>query len=498
MRVLVTGGTGVVGRPAIKHLIGRGHQVRLLSRNAERDAQDWDHGVEPFPAQVGDAGSLKGAADGCDAVLHMAGIASEDPPETTFDSVNVGGTRNVLAEAERAGVRRFVFVSSLGAERGQSGYHRSKLESEGLVRGFSKSWLILRPGNVYGPGDEVISLLLKMVRTLPAVPVVGGGDQPFQPIWSDDLGIALARAVDDEKHAGEVLELAGNDIITNEELLDRLSAVTGKKPLRVPLPGKVATAGAEAAEALGMDLPIHPAQFVMLSEGSVISPGGVNALTEVFGVEPTSLDDGLAALADSQPEAMPSEGSGDLRLHRYWVDISGSQHDAESLLRLVRSEFGTLADDDLMKVGVEPGSAAELDEGATLTLAIPFRGNVQVRVEEVHPREVTAMTLEGHPLAGVVRFQAEDVDRDAGGVRFEVRTYARAGNLLDRAVTATFGAPMKHQAWVSLLDAVVERSGGTSSDGPDTSQEVLEGAEAAELEEWAEELVRRRRQKEES
>jgi nucleoside-diphosphate-sugar epimerase len=110
--------------------------------------------------------------------------------------VNVDGTRNMLRETERAGVGRFIYVSSLGADTGKSDYHRSKLGGESLVKEFRGGWIILRPGNVYGPGDEVVSLLLKMVRTLPAIPVIDGGDDPFDPVWVDDLAGAIASAVE--------------------------------------------------------------------------------------------------------------------------------------------------------------------------------------------------------------------------------------------------------------------------------------------------------------
>ena len=72
------------------------------------------------------------------------------PPEQTFARINVEGTRNVLQEARRAGVRRLVYMSSLGAERGQSAYHQSKFRGEEAVRSFAGEWTILRPGNVYG------------------------------------------------------------------------------------------------------------------------------------------------------------------------------------------------------------------------------------------------------------------------------------------------------------------------------------------------------------
>jgi len=110
MKVLVTGGTGVVGEAAVAALLERGHEVRVLSRHAAHDARAWPHGVEPFEGSVTDWESVQGSADGCDAVLHLVAIVDEHPPEATFETVNVGGTRVMASEAERAGVRRFVYV----------------------------------------------------------------------------------------------------------------------------------------------------------------------------------------------------------------------------------------------------------------------------------------------------------------------------------------------------------------------------------------------------
>src|SRR6185503_5792161 len=118
--VLVTGGTGVVGQAAVTGVLRRGHRVRLLSRNAVTDVEQWGSSVEPWPASVSEPEKLHGAADGVGVVLHVAGVVAEDPPESTFQSVNVDGTKNIIREAERAGAGRFIHVSSLGADRGKS------------------------------------------------------------------------------------------------------------------------------------------------------------------------------------------------------------------------------------------------------------------------------------------------------------------------------------------------------------------------------------------
>lgn len=492
MRVLVTGGTGVVGKPAVDELLARGHTVRLLSRNADRDARQWAAGVEPFPASVGEREAMRGAADGCDAVLHVAGIVAEDPPEVTFARVNVEGTRWLVEEAERAGARRFVYLSSLGADTGTSGYHRSKLAAEGEARKFGGSWVILRPGNVYGPGDEVISLLLKMVRALPVVPVIGNGDHPFQPVWAGDLAKAAALAVERED-TGAVHLLAGPERTSMNQVLDLLAEITGKSPTRVPVPDALAAFGTEAMERLGIEtLPVTRDQITMLTEGNVIDPPAENALTTVYGVQPTPLAEGLATLADSLPEQLPREGVGELHRQRYWADIQGSRLSAAELIAVVRREFSTLTPDGTLQVGTEPGSGSRVEFGETITLDIPLRGTMQVRVERVTEEAFTMATLGGHHLAGVIRFQARE--HEGGRVRFEIVSFTRASNWLDWVGRTLIGKPIQQATWRNTVEAVVARSGGTAPDGVRVEEDTVEDTER--IEQWAEEVVMRRKREE--
>jgi uncharacterized protein YbjT (DUF2867 family) len=490
MKVLVTGGTGVVGRAAVDQLLLAGHQVRLLSRHAASDARRWPGGVEPFDADVAEPASLAGAAEGCGAVLHVAGIVAEHPPETTFDRVNVQGTHNLVREAARAGLDRFVYVSSLGAERGTSAYHRSKRAAEDVVRNaFPGRWLVVRPGNVYGPGDEVISLLLKMVRTLPVVPVVGG-DRPFQPVWADDVGKALAMAVNFDGRWNQDLDLAGPETTTVRELLDMMEKITDRHPVRVPVPDFLARTGAAAAERLGVEIPVTTDQLVMQGEENLVPEGRPNALTEVFRIDPIPLFEGLVKLSDAVPETLPDQGVGSLRRERFWADIRGSKLGPEQVLLLVREEFHTLTDDRLMEVAPEPSPPPEMKPGAVLTLAVPARGHVQVRVEEVTPRAVTAVTLDGHFFAGVVRFLADQPN--PGVVRFEVRAYVRAADLPHLLAMRIVGRALQAATWSSVVEEVVRRSGGEAPEGVQQRDEALDDEDAAEVQRWAEEMVRRR------
>lgn len=492
MRVLVTGGTGVVGKPVVDRLVEHGHTVLLFSREADREVAQWSGGVEARPGSVADETAVRGAAQGCEAVLHLVGIVEEDPPEVTFQRVNVQGTRNLVEEANRAGVRRFVYVSSLGAETGQSDYHRSKRAAEDIVRQeFAGDWLICRPGNVYGPGDQVVSLMLKIVRVLPVVPTVGDGEQEFQPIWVEDLAEALARAVERDELSRETLDLAGAERTTTNDLIRRFAELTDTNPGRLPIPEWLAGAGARAAELFGAHLPINADQITMLQEGNVIGPGRSNALVEVFGIAPTPLSEGLAKLVDNLPEQLPSEGVGRLHRERFWADIHGSRLSPEEILLGVREQFQSLPPKALAEVGAEPRSPTMLEEGATLTLAVPLRGHVQVRVEEVTPRAVTSVTVEGHFFAGAIRFLTDEPE--PGVVRFEVRAYTRAADQLDRLAVRTVGKVAQSQTWSTVVEEVVRRSGGNAPEGVQSEDEVVSAEEARGVDEWVEALVMKRR-----
>jgi uncharacterized protein YbjT (DUF2867 family) len=478
MRVLLTGGTGLIGRATIDVLLRHGHEASVLARNAAAGPRE--SGVTTFAGSVTDPASLAGVADRCDAVVHVTGIVREDLPHATFQRVNVEGTRNVVREAARAGVRRFVYISSLGANRGSSDYHRSKRAGEEITREFSGEWVIVRPGNVYGPGDDVISKLLEWVRTSPVVPVLGSGEDVFQPIWSGDVAAALVAILEREDMAGRVLEIAGPDRTTLNQLLDLMVSITGRTPVRIPIPVTAASAGISAAAALGVELPVNDSQLRMLLERNVITDDSENALTSVLGLVGTPLESGLRALADSTPAQLPSVGFGPMQQRTFRAETGASEMTAEQLITKLRLEFGRL-----MPGTVEPrpeqGTATRLREGATLTLGLPLRGHIQVRVADVAPTEVTLLTLRGHPLAGAVRFRAS---RTGGLLRFEVQVYERAASATDFALMALGGSFLQARTWEELVGAVIRLAGGTASDEVRSESAMLSSEQAARVEQW--------------
>jgi NADH dehydrogenase len=482
MKILVTGGTGVIGEGVIPELLRRGHGVRLLSRHAEEDAAQWE-GVEAFDGDV--AKPPAGVAEGCDVVLHIAGIVKEHPPEVTFESVNVRGTRHMLEEAKRAKVQRFVFVSSLGADVGASDYHRSKLDAEQWVQRSGLAWTIVRPGNVYGPGDQVISTILKMVRTLPVVPMIDDGHQEFQPIWYKDLARFLAAVLERDDTRGATLEAAGTEITSMNDLIERFAAITDRSPIRLPVPMSLASLTTKLA-GLAIELPVDDVKLTMLQEKNVLR--GQNALA-LMNVTPTPLDRGLRELADALPEQLPEEGVGSLQHKRYWADIHGSRFTPATLMTLFRERVNEIMP---IEFAAEPGAPESAAQGETLTGSLPLRGNFQVRVEVADPTHTVFATLEGHPLAGIVEFTTSS---EGTALRFAIDVTARPSNVFDWVAAKTVGDRAQTANWRAVVQRMIDASGGTS-DGVHQEVETLDDEAAQQAESRAKDIVQERKRDE--
>jgi uncharacterized protein YbjT (DUF2867 family) len=487
VQILMTGGTGLIGSPAIAALLRRSANVRLYSRSASQTISTWPQGVTAIDGDIADAEALERAMQGCQVVLHLAGAVTERDG-ASFEAVNVEGTRHAVAAASSAGVSRFVYVSSLGAERGKSPYHESKRRAEEVARGFSGEWVVLRPGNIYGPGDDVISILLKMVRVAPAVPAINGGAQEFEPMWVEDFAEVLARSIDHPGIAGRCIDLAGPERTSMNDLIGRLSKLTDRAPARLATPGALAVLGARVAHLLGMRAPLDAGQITMLEEGNCLTTAD-NPLETVFGVSPTKLDEGLKRLADTTPEQRIDEGYGSLIRRHVWVDIEGSSLAADALFEQFRSRFSEMTPLHV-EVGVEPSSDVELRFGGTLTMHLPLRGNVQVRVVELERDRLTLATLDGHPLAGVVNFRVED--HGPHGLSFHVDVHDRPSTIVDWFAMSTVGGALQLATWRATLEHVVEASGGKAPDGVKDDTERVEGAERDRIEAWADSLIENR------
>jgi NADH dehydrogenase len=141
----------------------------------------------------------------------------------------------------------------------------------------------------------------------------------------------------------------------------------------------------------------------------------------------------------------------------------------------------------------EPGTRGVIEEGESVTLALPMRGNVQVRVAELKPTQCTLLTLEGHPLAGAVRFACIP---QRSAVRFQVEVYDRPANVLDLIAMRTIGDRLQDSTWQQVVENVVAHSGGQAPAGVKHLSQSLDEAEAATIERWLDDVAVRRKRAE--
>jgi NADH dehydrogenase len=467
-------------RATIDGLVRREHDVRLFSPDADEAAMEWLAHVEPWV----DAGCdlPLGLLEGCRAVLLLRTSVADGPAARGARALQ--RVRRLVATASGAGVDRVVYVAGTRARHAEAA---ALPDEEALVRQ-AAAWLILRAPSLYGPGDPVIARHLTAVRNLPAVPVIGGGCA-IRPIWFEDLAAAAAGSVEGPpEELRRVVTLAGPDTVTSGDLYRRLTALTGRRPLRLPLPALAAFGAGFLPRRARRPASMARAIAAFAGRRTLPSDDAVAALARLARVAPMRLSDGLARLAIDEDEQLPEEGVGGLEVKHFWADIRAPRLDARELMRRFRTRLTEVMP---IAFGVEPGSPQTLVvRGATLTARLPLRGHAQVRVEEASDRRVTFATLQGHPLAGVVRFESSPIE---GGVRFSVTTCDRASNAFDWLTLALGGGGGQDANWRVVVSNMVEQSGGQAPDGVRSDVRTVTGAPAARLNTQIRRLAQARR-----
>ncbi len=249
--VAVVGGTGFLGRHVAPALVAAGHDIRVLSRRIG------------FDARRPNLPSLRG----CSAVVNLVGIKLEEG-EQTFRAVHVDAVDRLVEAMKLAGVRRLVHVSVVAAREAPGlPYQHTKWQGEEVVRGSGLEWTILRPGVIYGAGDDMLAHLTLMIRASPVFPIVNDGSAPMMPVDARDVAAAVVGALRVQASVGRVYEVVGPDRLTLREVVSRVAEANGL-PVRIwstpvalmRLPGRV-------MEAV-MDQPLSTrAQLSLLVEG---------------------------------------------------------------------------------------------------------------------------------------------------------------------------------------------------------------------------------------
>ena len=292
MKVLVTGGTGFVGPYVVRALAGAGHDVRALVRRAGA-AQGLP--AEEVVGDVTDAASLRRAVEGVDAVVHLVAIISGSPED--FERIMSQGTRDLVAAAKDAGVKRFVHMSALGTDestRDLVPYYRAKWSMEQTVKGSGLEHVIFRPSFVFGRGGGALAQFLRIARLAPVTPIVGPGTQRIQPIWVEDVAAYFAAGLERPEAANRIFELGGPDVVTWNELWERLKRAAGIRRPSLHLPFGLMRAQAAVLEKLP-NAPVTRDQLTMLEAGDNVVAN--EDAVDVFGLPLVPLDEQLRRAA---------------------------------------------------------------------------------------------------------------------------------------------------------------------------------------------------------
>jgi len=292
--VTVFGGSGFVGTQAVRYLAKVGWRVRVAVRNpnlAYKMRLLGDVGqIDVVQANLRNMPSLERALDGATASLNLVGLLRETGRQG-FQAVHVMGARNVAEAARTMGVRRVVQMSALGADPDSpSKYQRTKAEGEAAVRAIYPDATMVRPSIVFGNGDGFFNRFAAMAQLSPALPLIGGGETRFQPVFVGDLGQALARLVVDDATAGATFEFGGPGVFSFKELMEKMLAETGQHRLLVPVPWPVARALGSLGDLVGgiIPPPVTSDQVESLRSDNVVS-GQHPGLTDL-GITPTTLE----------------------------------------------------------------------------------------------------------------------------------------------------------------------------------------------------------------
>ncbi len=298
MRGLVTvfGGTGFVGRQVVRSLAKQGWRVRVAARNVGRGYRLRMLGdvgqIEVVQANIRDAASVERALDGAEACVNLVGVLWESGRQG-FQSLHAEGARTVAEAAARAGITRFVQMSAIGADAESSAkYARTKAMGEAAVRAAIPTATVLRPSIVFGPEDGFFNRFAALSTFTPALPLIGGGETRFQPVFVGDVAAAVAKVLGDPETAGRTYELGGPSVYSFRDLLQFILRETGRSRVLVPVPWFAAT-GLGLIGDLQAAVPVIPPQLTTdqvesLRADNVVSPGAPG-LGEL-GIEPKSVE----------------------------------------------------------------------------------------------------------------------------------------------------------------------------------------------------------------
>lgn len=238
--ITIIGGSGFVGRHIVRALARRGYRIRVACRRPDLAGHLQPLGntgqIMTVQANVRYPASLAAACEGAFAVINLTGVLYSAGAQS-FDAVHAFGAEASAKAAKAAKSRLFIQMSALGAdENSASDYSRSKAEGEKRARAQFPGAIVLRPSIIFGPEDSFFNRFAEIARFSPVLPLIGGGETKFAPVFAGDVAEAVARLVDRGEADGRTYELGGPEELSFRQLLQFTLDTIGRNRILLPVP----------------------------------------------------------------------------------------------------------------------------------------------------------------------------------------------------------------------------------------------------------------------
>ncbi len=271
--VTVFGGSGFVGRYVVRALAKRGYRIRVACRRPDLAFHLQPLGnvgqIQAVQANVRARWSVDRAVEGADHVVNLVGILYETGKQK-FAAVQEAGARAV-AEAAAAAGAGLTHGSALGARiDSRSLYAQTKARGEKAALDAVKDAVIFRPSIIFGPEDGFFNRFAEMARYSPVLPLIGGGETRFQPVYVGDVAEAMARSVDGKVAGGTVYELGGPEVMTFRACMEEMQEIIGRDRRLVTIPWSLAELQASILGLLPNPL-LTKDQVTLLRSDNVVS-----------------------------------------------------------------------------------------------------------------------------------------------------------------------------------------------------------------------------------
>jgi NADH dehydrogenase len=286
--VTLFGGSGFIGSQAVRALARRGWRIRIAVRNPVLAIEIQPLGdpgqIQFMRCDITSAEDVAAAVRGADAVVNLVGVLHDAGGKRSFDAVHSEAAQTIASAARAAGVQRLVQISAIGADANSpAAYGRSKAKAEQAVRAVYPDAVILRPSLVFGAGDGFLNRFAQMAVLSPVLPLIGGGETRFQPVYVGDVAEAIARGVTRVDAAGRTFELGGPAVYSFRDILELVRRETGRDRMLAPVPFAIARplgSLLQMTTLIGMTPPLTRDQVCMLEKDNVVAADalGLSAL----------------------------------------------------------------------------------------------------------------------------------------------------------------------------------------------------------------------------